>query len=112
MNTPHRRRSCATYCFAPPHMPTTSGEDVDPFLRFLRSDRTCELDVSSKDPAPCPLRCSLSMLAGFSPRVILPADIANVILPKYSLSRQSGRWLRRGNMTFPFGGEAEHAFSK
>lgn len=45
MNKPHEWKSLETDCFALLHMSMTSGEDVDPFLCFLQSGPTCQLDV-------------------------------------------------------------------
>lgn len=48
MNELHQWKSFKTHCFALLHMLITSAEDVDAFLCFLQSGRTCKLDVCAR----------------------------------------------------------------
>lgn len=110
MNTLHQWQSFKT-CFALSHMLITSAEDVDPFLCFLQSGRTCKLDVCARgrrrsDFMRLEPKFSLS---GMLQRLL---SVPQTFLLNMASYNQRWRWLGRENMPFPFRGEAEHAFHR
>lgn len=113
MNKPHRWRSFETDCFALLHMLITSGEDVDPFLCFLRSGPTCQLDACALGGRRRSdfMRPDASVEPEFSLSDVLQThlSLSQTVLLNMASSDQRWRWRRRENMTFPFRGEAEHA---